>query len=168
MSPHIVESECQLEPATLVYMCDAFDPINEDACRDMMRFHRKLAPFKVTFAASATTASVSKELTDLALVLARKIRKAGIPCLLLPDIAKTSLESNFSRADAMGIPYTVVMNDKTLTDGIIGIRSRDTTLKVGKEIILHFMRITDGLKEGVSRYMASTKPDVPHLCLPYY
>lgn len=115
-------------------MCDAYDSLNEETSRELMRFHRKLAPYKVTFAVNGSSASTTQQLSELALVLARKIRKIGIACLLLPDAGKRSLESNFLRADAFGVPYTVVLNDKTLTDGILGIRNRDTTLKVCKII----------------------------------
>jgi len=109
-------------------MCDAYDQINEETNRDLLRFHRKLAPFKITFAICGNTSNITKDLSDLALVLARKIRKLHISCLLLPG--KMTLEASYTRADAMGIPYTMVLNDATLNDGIIGVRSRDTTLKV--------------------------------------
>lgn len=75
-------------------------------------------------------ASVGEELSQLAFYLAKQIRGKGISTLLLPDLAKKSLESQFLRNDELGIPYTVVINDSTLKNGIIGLRSRDTTLKV--------------------------------------
>jgi DNA polymerase gamma 2 len=62
--------------------------------------------------------------------LTKQLRGAGISTLLLPDMAKKSLESQFSRNDELGIPYTVVLNDASLKNGIVGLRSRDTTLKV--------------------------------------
>lgn len=114
----------------MTYMCDAYDALNEETNRDLMRFHRKLAPFKLTFALNGSSTNVTQQLSELALVLARRIRKIGIASLLLPDAGKRSLESSFLRADGFGIPYSVVLNDKTLSDGILGIRNRDTTLKV--------------------------------------
>lgn len=54
----------------------------------------------------------------------------GISTLLLPDVARKSLESQFARNDELGIPYTAVLNDTSLKNGIVGLRSRDTTLKV--------------------------------------
>lgn len=62
--------------------------------------------------------------------LTKQLRSVGISTLLLPDMAKKSLESQFSRNDELGIPYTVVLNDASLKNGIVGLRSRDTTLKV--------------------------------------
>jgi DNA polymerase gamma 2 len=82
------------------------------------------------FALIRAAASVGEELSQLALYLTKQLRGVGISTLLLPDIAKKSLESQFSRNDELGVPYTVVLNDTSLKNGIIGLRSRDTTLKV--------------------------------------
>jgi len=77
-----------------------------------------------------TAASVGEELSQLSLYLTKQLRNVGISTLLLPDVAKKSLESQFARNDELGIPYTVVLNDTSLKNGIVGLRSRDTTLKV--------------------------------------
>lgn len=50
--------------------------------------------------------------------------------LIAPNIAKKSLETQFSDADCLGIPYIAVLNDSTLDDGILGLRSIETTLEV--------------------------------------
>lgn len=60
--------------------------------------------------------------------------------MLLPDVAKKSQESQFSRNDELGIPYTVALNDATLKNGILALRSRDTTLKVSAGSIAHLKR----------------------------
>jgi DNA polymerase gamma 2 len=82
------------------------------------------------FALICAAASVGEELSQLALYLTKQLRSVGISTLLLPDMAKKSLESQYSRNDELGIPYTVVLNDASLKNGIVGLRSRDTTLKV--------------------------------------
>ena len=78
----------------------------------------------------STDASIGEELSQLSLYLTRQLQNVGISTLLLPDVAKKSQESQFSRNDELGIPYTVVLNDATLKNGILALRSRDTTLKV--------------------------------------
>jgi glycyl-tRNA synthetase (class II) len=47
-----VESETSLEKACMVFLCDGYAelPYHNDR-REMFRFHRKLAPYKITFAA---------------------------------------------------------------------------------------------------------------------
>jgi len=78
----------------------------------------------------STDASVGEELSQLSLYLTKQLQNVGISTLLLPDVAKKSQESQFSRNDELGIPYTVVLNDATLKNGILALRNRDTTLKV--------------------------------------
>lgn len=50
--PHVVESETSLEKAFMVFLCDGYTelPYHNDR-REVFRFHRKLAPYKITFAA---------------------------------------------------------------------------------------------------------------------
>ncbi|XP_068084430.1 DNA polymerase subunit gamma-2, mitochondrial [Anabrus simplex] len=128
--PHVVESTINLDGAVFTFLCDAYDETTFLGLpREIMRFHRKLAPYKASFAAASSSASVSEELSQLALYLTRELRSCGILTLLLPDVAKKSLESQFIRNDELGIPYTAVLNDSSLKTGIIGLRSRDTTLK---------------------------------------
>jgi len=47
-----VESETSLEKACMVFLCDGYAelPYHNDR-RTVFRFHRKLAPYKITFAA---------------------------------------------------------------------------------------------------------------------
>lgn len=58
------------------------------------------------------------------------MKKAGVSTLISPNIAKKSLESQFTDSDCLGIPYTAVLSESTLDDGIIGLRSIETTLEV--------------------------------------
>lgn len=117
----------------MAYLCDAYDPINEETDRESMRLHRKLAPYKISLACSSTETENRSELYELGLVLIRDIKKVGISTLLLPDCTKKSLQAQFLRNDAFGTPYTIVLNDKTLKDGILGLRNRDTTLEVSDQ-----------------------------------
>lgn len=59
-----------------------------------------------------------------------KLKKTGVSTLIAPNIAKKSLESQFTDVDCLGIPYTAVLNESTLEDGILGLRSIETTLEV--------------------------------------
>lgn len=70
------------------------------------------------------------ELKDLALYLSKQLRANYVHTLLLPSSSMHILDSQFKQYDQMGIPYTAILNDKTLVDGISLLRSRDTTLKV--------------------------------------
>lgn len=70
------------------------------------------------------------ELNDLALYLTKQLRAMNVSTLLLPSSTKFTLEAQFKQYDQLGVPYTVILNDKTLVDGISQLRNRDTTLKV--------------------------------------
>lgn len=48
----MVESETNLEKAFMVFVCDGYAELPyHNTIREAFRFHRKLAPYKITFAA---------------------------------------------------------------------------------------------------------------------
>ena len=124
--PCIVECTISLDIASFVFLCDAYSNNSE---RELLRLHRRLAPFKAGFVASMKDSSVADRLREIAKHMSGSLRQSGLSSLLLPDIAKKSLDSQLSRNDEMGIPFTIVLSDSTLTDGITRLYSRETTLK---------------------------------------
>ncbi|VEN62257.1 unnamed protein product [Callosobruchus maculatus] len=130
VQPHTVSSTINLPTMFLNFLCDGFDePLFQGKPRTMLRFHRKLAPYMVSFVISGTNAASVSELSDLALYLSRQLRTHHISSLLLPSASKLGLETQYKQYDELGVPYTAVLNDNTLKDGILQLRSRDTTLK---------------------------------------
>ncbi|KAK6643115.1 hypothetical protein RUM43_004618 [Polyplax serrata] len=134
--PHMVTCKTLLEKATLTYLCDSFEKFNEETDREMLRFSKKLAPYKVAFAGSGNDFDTTQNLKELAMLLAKKMRKCGISVLMLSDMCTNTIERQMLRNDALGIPYTVLLNENTLKDGIIDIRSRDTTLREQSHVSL--------------------------------
>ncbi|XP_063915964.1 DNA polymerase subunit gamma-2, mitochondrial [Zophobas morio] len=111
-------------------LCDAYDePIFQDNPRPLLRLHRKLAPYKISFSVPSGSKSLVDELKDLALYICRQLRKNHVSCLLLPSSYKSTLDSQWRQYDQTGIPYNVLLNENTLKTGIAQLRSRDTTLK---------------------------------------
>lgn len=54
--PHVIESTISLEGSVLTFVCDAYDePLFLGLPRQMLRFHRKLAPYKASFSASSSS-----------------------------------------------------------------------------------------------------------------
>nr|CAH7712159.1 unnamed protein product [Callosobruchus chinensis] len=130
VQPHTVSSTISLPTMFLNFLCDSFDePLFQGKPRTMLRFHRKLAPYMVSFVVSGTNAASVSELSELALYLSRQLRTHHISSLLLPSASKLSLETQYKQYDELGVPYTAVLNENTLKDGILHLRSRDTTLK---------------------------------------
>lgn len=70
------------------------------------------------------------ELRQLSIYLGLNLKKTGVSTLISPNIGKKSLESQFTDSDGLGIPYTAVLSESTLEDGIVGLRSIETTLEV--------------------------------------
>ena len=140
--PQIVTSELSLDKAAFIFLCDAYEKLNENTDREMLRFSKAIAPYKVSFAGNWITSDNVQNLKELTLLLAKKIKQLGIPVLLLPDIGQITIEKHLIRNDALGIPYTIILNNSTLKDGIITLRSRDTTLEVSHyPIISKFQKL---------------------------
>jgi len=54
--PHIIESSVSLDSSVLTFLCDAYaEPLFLGLPRQVLRFHRKLAPYKASFTASASS-----------------------------------------------------------------------------------------------------------------
>ncbi|KAJ8946170.1 hypothetical protein NQ318_004423 [Aromia moschata] len=127
---HSITSRIHLSTMFLNSICDAFDePLFQGKPRELLRFHRKLAPYKISFAIAGPNAATVGEINDLAVYLCRQLRTNHVSTLLLPSSSKYSLEAQYKQYDQLGIPYSVVLNENTLKNGIIQLRSRDTTLK---------------------------------------
>ncbi|KAK3930360.1 DNA polymerase subunit gamma-2, mitochondrial [Frankliniella fusca] len=124
--PISVECILSLEIASLVFLCDAYSPNSK---RQLLRLHRRLSPIKAGFVINLTDLTVADRLLDVAKHLSRSLRQNGLSTLFLPDILKKSHDSQLVRNDEMGIPFTIVLSDSTLNDGIIWLYSRETTLK---------------------------------------
>lgn len=75
-------------------------------------------------------AKKADELRQLSIYLGLNLKKTGVSTLIAPNIGKKSLESQFTDSDCLGIPYTAVLSESTLEDGIVGLRSIETTLEV--------------------------------------
>ncbi|CAG9773779.1 unnamed protein product [Ceutorhynchus assimilis] len=131
LSPHTVVSNIDMSSMFINTLCDAYaEPEYKDTKRTLLRFHRKLAPYSISFSiASGLPAGVSTELNDLALYLTRQLRTKHVSTLFLPSSSKLSLDAQWRQYDELGIPYGVLLNEKTLKDGLVLLRSRDTTLK---------------------------------------
>lgn len=74
--------------------------------------------------------SLTEQLQQLAQYLGKQLRAKKISTLFLPSAHRDTLEVQWNRYDEMGIPYHLLLNEKTLRNGILHLRSRDTTLKV--------------------------------------
>lgn len=152
--PHVIEATTSVEEAALIFLCDAFyhevdtTRQSEGGYREVLKLHRKLAPYKTVFSTvNASNEKISEDLKMLAVYLTQELKKAGIYTLSSVP-AQKSVEDEFLLHDTLGIPFTVVLNEATLSDGVLGIRSRETTLQE----TLHVSQLTDHLTKLMKRY----------------
>ncbi|XP_077980683.1 DNA polymerase subunit gamma-2, mitochondrial-like [Glandiceps talaboti] len=129
VTPVVIETTAGLDRGILAYLLDAHQEKERSdkgklRTRQLLRFHTRIAPFKVAVVPVKNT----RDLREISEHLARDLRKAGVNTLYVCE-PQTSLEQQFIRFDEMGVPFTVVINEKTLKNGIIAMRNRDTTLK---------------------------------------
>lgn len=80
--------------------------------------------------------SINEDLIQLSLHLCKQLRGNNFSSLLLPISSRNTLESQWNHYDQIGIPYNILLNEGTLKTGISQLRSRDTTLKVNRAIIM--------------------------------
>ncbi|XP_034241987.1 DNA polymerase subunit gamma-2, mitochondrial [Thrips palmi] len=143
--PDVVECILSLEVASLAFLCDAF---SESSKRLLLRLHRRLAPLKVGFVVNLSDSSVSDRLLEVAKHLSLSLRQKAVSTLMLPDIIKKSQDLQINRNDEMGIPFTIILSDSTLNDGIIHLYSRETTLKEQ----VHISKVPDYVKLLVKNF----------------
>ncbi|XP_008479780.1 DNA polymerase subunit gamma-2, mitochondrial-like [Diaphorina citri] len=115
--------------------------------RKVLRLHRRLAPYKVAF-----LNSTDDELKSLAVYLYENLRQSHIYCLFTPLDSSSkspgSIESQLSANDKLGVPYSILIRDTALQDGLISIRNRDTTL----EEKVHISKVNDYIESLLKNY----------------
>ena len=122
-TPYVIETSIGASRSTMMFLVDAYD---EDEVggekRDVLRFHPKLAPYKVA--------------------IFPLIKKEGMPEFaqkLHKDVQKHyksfydesgAIGRRYRRQDEAGTPYCATIDGQTIEDGTITVRDRDTTEQI--------------------------------------
>ncbi|KAI5651779.1 hypothetical protein NE865_00116 [Phthorimaea operculella] len=112
-----------LEKALLIKLLDG---LTNSSKTGYLRLHRKMAPYKMSFALDKESKDVDT-LKDLASLLHCRLARNRISTLL-PDFL-LSQESQLQENLQIGVAYTIVLSDKTLSDGIFHLLNSSTMLK---------------------------------------
>ncbi|KAM8945727.1 DNA polymerase subunit gamma-2 [Pelodytes ibericus] len=145
VSPYILWVSGDLDRGLLAYLSDALQLTtnssirNKDESREVLKLHPSLAPIKVAVDMGKGPAA------DLRLVcqgLSSELRKNGIR--VWPGYLETThvpMERLFTKYDEMGVLFTVLVSESTLENGLLQLRSRDTTLKESLHVskVRHFL-----------------------------
>lgn len=103
----------------------------DEAYSNEICLHRKLAPFQCSIFSISHTSQNDIELMDLATYILLKLKQAGIDVLQQTEsiVRNTDgLTEKFNAVDQIGVPYTIVLNDESLKNGLMQLRNRDTTI----------------------------------------
>ncbi|XP_070581038.1 DNA polymerase subunit gamma-2, mitochondrial-like [Ptychodera flava] len=147
VTPVIIEATAGLDRGILAYLLDAYQEKERTDTRGKLRpsellcFHAKITPFKVAVIPLKNT----RDMREISEHLSKELRMAGVNTLYMCD-TQTTLDQHFVRFDAMGVPFTVIINENTLKNGVIAMRNRDTTLREK----LHITEVTPLLLKHLS------------------
>ncbi|KAM8774002.1 DNA polymerase subunit gamma-2 isoform 2-T2 [Rhynchonycteris naso] len=151
--PSVLYVNGDLDRGVLAYLCDSFQ-LTENSFTRKKNIHRKvlklhpcLAPIKVALDMGR---GPTVELRQVCQGLYNELLENGIsvwPGYL--ETAQSSLEQLYSKYDEMSILFTILITEATLENGLIHLRSRDTTMKE----VMHISKIKDFL----TKYISSAK-----------
>ncbi|XP_032068012.1 DNA polymerase subunit gamma-2, mitochondrial [Thamnophis elegans] len=151
--PHVLSVNGNLDSGVLAYLYDSMQ-VSENGLtkkkalqRQVLKLHPCLAPIKVALDMGRGPAV---ELRQVCQELFKELLQNEIsvwPGYL--ETMQSSLEQLYTKYDEMGVLFTILISDATLENGLVQLRTRDTTLKE----TMHISR----LKDFLIKYMSSAK-----------
>ena len=116
--PYVVEPSLGVERLFLTVLCDAYHKEQlENEEREVLKLHPFLAPIKVT-----VLPLVKKYHQDKALEVYKDLSK-----YFMTSYDETaSIGKRYRRADVVGTPFCVTVDDETMNNGTVTVRDRDT------------------------------------------
>uniref|UniRef100_A0A8C0E207 DNA polymerase subunit gamma-2 n=1 Tax=Balaenoptera musculus TaxID=9771 RepID=A0A8C0E207_BALMU len=151
--PSVLSINGDLDRGMLAYLYDSFQLTEnsftrrKDLHRKVLKLHPCLAPIKVALDVGR---GPTVELRQVCQGLFNELLENGIS--VWPGYLETvpsSLEQLYSKYDEMSILFTVLITEATLENGLIHLRSRDTTMKE----MMHISKVKDFL----TKYISSAK-----------
>ncbi|XP_073945245.1 DNA polymerase subunit gamma-2, mitochondrial [Choristoneura fumiferana] len=118
-----ISCSTNLEAALFILLLDAFN----SESKHYLRFHRKMAPYKMSFALDYKDSDNKSTMNELAILLYNLMETNKITTWL-PDFA-LPMESQIKENLLMGVTYTAVISEGSLSNGIVHLLNSNTTLK---------------------------------------
>ncbi|XP_030637735.1 DNA polymerase subunit gamma-2, mitochondrial [Chanos chanos] len=131
--PHVISVSGNIDRGVLAYLFNSLqwlkkvDNKQKLHQRQVLKLHPTLSPVKVAVDVGRGS---TMELRQVCEGLLQEFLEAGIsawPGYL--DTTHSSLELMHSKYDEMGVLFTVMISENTLENGLLSIRSRDTTIR---------------------------------------
>ncbi|NWH62730.1 DPOG2 polymerase, partial [Geococcyx californianus] len=151
--PYVLSVNGNLDRGVLAYLFDSLqlaeNPLTKkkNSQRKVLKLHPCLAPLKVALDVGK---GPTTELRQVCQGLFNELSENSIS--VWPGYLETmqvSLEQLYTKYDEMSVLFTVLITDATLENGIVQLRSRDTTMKE----MMHISR----LKDFLIKYITSSK-----------
>lgn len=144
--PHLIEVHTTIERGLAAFLFDSSVGDLEDESIDVgLHLHPQLAPFHVAIVTRG--GSEVSELREISSYLANHMHRLGISILDSYSV-DGGVTLDMHRYDDIGVPWTVIVSEKTLHFGTLLLRNRDTGIK---EIVS-----IAGLCERLSKYITSS------------
>ncbi len=116
--PYVIEPSLGVERLFLTVMCNAYHKEQlEDDEREVLKLHPFLAPIKVT-----VLPLVKKYHSEKAMEIYKELSKH----FNTSYDETASIGKRYRRADVVGTPYCITIDDDTLNNGTVTVRDRDT------------------------------------------
>ena len=117
--PYVIEPSVGVERLFLTILCDSYEreKLSDNDEREVLRLHPFLAPIKVT-----VLPLVKKYHSEKAMEIYQEISKY----FMCSYDETASIGKRYRRADAVGTPFCVTVDDETINNGTVTVRNRDT------------------------------------------
>ncbi|XP_065899338.1 DNA polymerase subunit gamma-2, mitochondrial-like isoform X2 [Dysidea avara] len=125
--PSLVQASAQLDKGMQAYLFDGYKEMEREEQGKLvtvMCIYPLLAPVKVAVIPSTPS---EHKLCVFGQYLAEELRQHRMKTVFCEDVNK-SLNENYKESDEVGVPYCIVVDPVTLENGVVAVRSRDTTL----------------------------------------
>ena len=125
--PYVIESTYGLDRTVLALLFNAYNEENleDGTTREVLKIHPYLAPYKVN-----VLPLIKKVHAEKAIEIYNMLSKY----FMTSYDESGNIGKRYRRADVIGTPFSVTIDDNTLTDGTVTLRDRDTmeqiTLKI--------------------------------------
>ena len=117
--PYVIEPSLGADRCVLAFLSDAYDEetLEDGTTREVMHFHPALAPYKV-----AILPLLKKYHSEKSLEIYDRLSKEFMTTF---DEAG-NIGKRYRRQDIIGTPFCITVDDNTLNENTVTIRSRDT------------------------------------------
>lgn len=148
--PHVVSLTGNMDRGVLAFLSNSFQQLKPDdgkqklLQRKILKLHPVLTPVKVALNISR---GATLELRQVCEGLLQEFQEVKISTWRgYLETLPTSMEQLNAKYDEMGVLFTVVISENTLENGLLQVRSRDTTIK-------ETMHISE-IRKFLSRYIS--------------